>query len=96
MLLAIYFDEDFINIEGVAITSVLSLQSSSVNGTELDAPETDRFPGDDDSSLSEQILDIAVAEIKAIVEPDCVTDDFRRESVALIGTRGTILAISTC
>ena len=38
-------------------------------------PEADRFPGDSDVTLGEQIFDIPVAEIEAIVEPDGVGND---------------------
>jgi len=51
MLLAIDFDEDFINEEGIAIAAVLTLQSSSVYSSELDTPEPDRFSTDGDASL---------------------------------------------
>ena len=43
-----------------AITSVLSLQSAGINGTELDTPEADCFSGYSDSPFGEQIFDIAV------------------------------------
>ena len=43
MLLAIDPDEYLIDIEGIAIALVLSFQSAGVNGTEFDAPETDRL-----------------------------------------------------
>ena len=52
MLLAVDLDEDFINVKGVAISAMLALQSAGVDGPELDAPEADRFPGDDDPALS--------------------------------------------
>ncbi len=35
-------------------------------------------------------------EIEAIVEPNGVTNDVRRESVALVSTHGPIPAISAC
>ncbi len=79
MLLAIDFDEHFINEESVALPLVLSLQSACINGTEFYAPETDRFSGYCDASLAQQIFDIAEAQIETIVEPDCVTDDIGRE-----------------
>jgi hypothetical protein len=47
----------------------------SINGTELDTPQADRFAANGDASFSKQIINIAVAEIEAIVEPDYVTDD---------------------
>jgi hypothetical protein len=41
MLLAVDLHEDFIDVEGVAISTVLSLQSSGVDSSEFDAPEAD-------------------------------------------------------
>ena len=45
--------EDFIDVEGVAVASVLSFQAASVNRTELDAPEADRFSTDGNASFCE-------------------------------------------
>jgi hypothetical protein len=52
MLLVIDLYEDFIDVESVAIAPVLSLQSTCVNGTELDAPEPDRLAGYGYAALS--------------------------------------------
>jgi hypothetical protein len=93
MLLAIDFYEDLINVEGIAVTSVLPLQSAGIDGTELDAPETDGFSGYSDAPFSEQIFNIPVAQIESIVQPDSKADDVRRESVALISIHPPILAI---
>ena len=41
MLLAIDLHENYVDIEGVAISLVLTFQSSSVDGAELEAPEPD-------------------------------------------------------
>ena len=86
--------EDFIDVECVTVASVFTLQSAGINGSELDAPKADSFAADCDATFSEEIFDIAVAEIEAVVEPDGVTDDVRRESVAFICIHGTILPIS--
>ena len=94
MLLAIDLHEDFIDVEGITVASVLSLQSSGVKGPELNAPEPDRFAAYSDASFSQEIFYISVAEIESIRKPDCVTDDVRRESVSLIGIHGPILPIS--
>jgi len=51
MLLAIDPDKDFINVESVAVASVLSPQSPTVDRTELDTPETNRFSADSDASF---------------------------------------------
>ena len=48
MLLAVYLHEDFIDVEGITVASVLSLQSPGVQGTEFDAPETDSLSGGTD------------------------------------------------
>jgi hypothetical protein len=38
MLLTVDFDEDFIDVERVAVASVLSFQSTGINGTKFYAP----------------------------------------------------------
>ena len=52
--------EDFVNVECIAVASVLSFQPAGVNGAELYTPEAYRFPTHDNASLSQQILDITV------------------------------------
>jgi hypothetical protein len=51
MLLTLDLDEDFIDLERVTIASMFALQATCKNGTELDAPEADRFSTDGDTSL---------------------------------------------
>jgi hypothetical protein len=70
MLLAIDLYEYFVNAEGIAIAAVSPFQSASIDSTELDAPEADRLPSNNDAALSQEILDIAVAEIESVVEPE--------------------------
>jgi len=52
-----------------------------------------RFPSNDDASFSEEVFNIPMAEIEAIGEPDCITDDVGRESMAFVGVHRPILAI---
>ena len=52
MLLAVDLYEDFIDVERVAVAMMPSLQSPGVDCSELDAPMSDRFAGDSDSSFS--------------------------------------------
>ena len=70
MLFAVDFYEDLIDVESIAVTPVLSLQSACVNGAKFDAPETDCFSGDSDASFGEEIFNISVAQIEAVVEPE--------------------------
>ena len=70
MLLPVDFDEDFIDVESVALTSVLSLQSAGINGPELYAPEANCFSGYSDASLGKDILDISMTQVEAILEPE--------------------------
>jgi len=93
MLFAVDFDENLIDVEGVAIASVLAFQSACINGTEFDAPETDRLAADGDASFSQEIFDIAMAEIEAMVEPDGIGNDIWREPVALVYIHAPILSI---
>jgi hypothetical protein len=92
-LLAAYLHEYFVDVEGVTESSVSLLQSTCVFGSEFDAPETDRFPSDYDPAFSQEIFDIPVAKVEAIVEPDSIGNDIRRESVAFVGIHAPTLAI---
>jgi hypothetical protein len=80
--------------KGIAVASVPPFQSSGVYSSEFDAPKTYRFAADDDASLSQQIFNISMAEIEAVVQPDCVGNDIGRESVTLISIHTPILPIS--
>jgi hypothetical protein len=49
---------------------------------------------DGDTSFSEQIINISVAEVELVVVPVGIADDIRRESMSLVGIHPAILAIS--
>ena len=93
MLFTIYLDEDFIDVEGVAIASVFSLQSPGVNGSKLDAPEADCFSGYGDAPFGEQVFYISMAEVESEVEPDRIGNDVRRKTVALVCIQLPSLAV---
>ena len=62
--------ENLVDVVGVAVASVLSLQSPGVYSSEFDAPETDCFPGDDNPAFRQNIFDVSMAQVEAIVEPE--------------------------
>ena len=92
MLLAIDLHEDFIDVECVAVALVSALQSTGVIGPKLDAPESDGLMADCDTTFGQDIFDITVAQIESVVEPDSMTDDIWRKSMANVSIRGQILA----
>jgi hypothetical protein len=61
MLLTLDLDEDFIDVERVAIALMLSFQPPCVNSSELDAPKSDSFATDNDATLSQEIFYISMA-----------------------------------
>ena len=75
------------------VASVRSFQSSSVYCSEFDAPQAVRLTSDDNPSLSQEILDIPVAEIESVIEPDSVENYIWRESVSLVGIHPPIVPI---
>ena len=83
MLLAVDLDEDFIDVERIAIASVFSLKPTSINRSEFDTPESDGLSTDGDAALGEKIFNISVTEIEPVVEPVCVGNDIRWESVMM-------------
>ena len=70
MLFAVDSNEDLIDVEGVPITTMLSLQSVGINGTEFDTPKSDSFAADDYATFRQAIINIAMAQVEAIVEPE--------------------------
>jgi hypothetical protein len=55
-----------------------------VGRPELAAPEADGFVTDLNATLSEQLLDITLAQVEPVVEPDGVADDLGREAMASV------------
>ena len=51
MLLPVYLHEHFIDVEGIAVASMLSFKSFSVNRAEFDPLKTERLSGYGDASL---------------------------------------------
>jgi hypothetical protein len=65
--LTIDLHEDFIDVQGIAVALVLALQSPGVPATKLDTPETDGFITYDNTSFSQQILDISMTQVEPII-----------------------------
>ena len=83
-MLALNFHEDFVDEQRIAVASVRAPQSACVRGTELVAPQPDRFTTDLDSSMSQQFFNIAVTEIESVIQPFRLLDDIGRKSVTFI------------
>jgi hypothetical protein len=59
--------EHLIDVERVTVALTSTLQTPGRFGTELDAPESDGFVANGNTAFSQEILYIAMAEIKAVV-----------------------------
>ena len=92
VLLTVDLYENFIHEESIAITPVFTLQSAGINGTELDAPQAYRLAGDGHASFCQEVLDITMAKVKAVIQPNRLAEDDRRESVAFVGIHRPILS----
>jgi hypothetical protein len=60
-------------------------QVTSESWPELQDPASDALVGGLDAALGQELLDIAVAEREAQIEPDGVPDDLGRELVTCVG-----------
>ena len=67
------------------------LESKSVSSAKLNTPESDGFIADTNAAFGEQILDITIAEVESMVEPNRITDDVGRKSVTLISIHQRII-----
>ena len=85
--------DNFVNIKGITVASMLSLQSEGINGSALDAPKPDDLPTDSYTSLGQKIVDVAMAEIESVIDADRKGDDVGYESVAFTRIHWPMLAI---
>ena len=83
-----------VEMPAIARPRATPTQPSCDRGTELQHPAPHRFVGDVKPSFGQQLLDIAVAQGEAEIEPDRVQDDLGREAMAALAERnhGVILS----
>jgi len=60
-------DEEFIDVPDIAESSLFPTQSSGVGGSEFLTPVSDRFVGDKDSSLREQVFYVSKAQCEPMI-----------------------------
>jgi hypothetical protein len=77
-------DKHFINVPNVPEPSLFPAQRSSIGRSKFETLMTNRFVGDRNAALGQQIFDITEAECESMVKPHSVTDDFRWKAVASI------------
>ena len=84
VLLPLNLDEDFVEKESIAVTLVPAPKSPRVLRAEIDTPQPDRLVADPNTTLGHNILDVTAAQTKAMIEPDNVLNDLRREPVSFV------------
>ncbi len=83
-LSAVDGDEHFVEMPPPVRPRPSSSQLARNDPAELQSPAADRLVGHIDATLSEHILDIAVAQSEAEIEPDGLLDDDARKAVAAV------------
>jgi hypothetical protein len=84
LLVSLDVHEQFVQMPGVAQASLPTPEDTSVGGTEGETPLPNRLVGYGDAALGEKIFGISKAQTEPVVEPNGVTDDLCRESVAVV------------
>jgi hypothetical protein len=74
--------EQFVQVPGVAQTSLPSPERPGVFDTKLPTPLSDGFVADGDAPLCQKIFHISEAQAESVVEPNGMADNFMRESIA--------------
>jgi hypothetical protein len=80
-------DEHLVQVPRIAEATLSALQRTRVLRAELEAPKPDRFVGNCDAALREEILNISKAQTETVVQPDGVVDDFWRKSISAVARR---------
>ena len=68
-------DENFIDKEWIAMSTMPSSQPLRVHCPKLEAQRADGFVANSDATFSKKIFNISVAEAGVILEPDCIAYD---------------------
>jgi hypothetical protein len=84
MLLPLNLDKDFVYKESIAVTLVPTPKSIHVFRSEFDTPQPDRLVTDPNTTLGHKVLDVAAAQIEAMIEPDNMLNYLRWESMAFV------------
>jgi hypothetical protein len=88
MLQPIDFHEDFVQIPNITKASLFLPQTPGIVRSEFPAPSPDGFVGNNDAALRQKIFHITEAQTKAMVDPHCIADDFRRKTVSMVTSSG--------
>ncbi len=80
-------DNHFIQVPNVSPAWQLAPEAPSIFRTELLAPSPDRLIGDNDCAFEQHLLDQPQAQREPEVQPNGMSDDLRREPMALVADR---------
>ena len=76
--------EEFVQVPDVLQPSVPAPEISGIPWTRFPTLLPDGFVGGHHTSFGKEFLDIPEAQAEAVIEPDGMTDDLRRESVSAV------------
>jgi len=97
LLLSVDSHENFIQMPGIAESSLFLLKALCIVGPEFPAPSSDGFVRNKDAALGQEIFHITQAETEAMIDPHRIADDFRRETVSVVtgsdALHGRILSV---
>ncbi|EFH80779.1 hypothetical protein Krac_1400 [Ktedonobacter racemifer DSM 44963] len=85
VLLSINFEKHLIQMPLVSWPCAATLQLMSICLTEVEAPLTDCFVGEYDSTLCHELFDITETERKTEVQPHAMTDNHGRKAIPFVG-----------
>jgi hypothetical protein len=84
VLCALNGDNRFIEVSGIAQAALALFQFPRIRGAKLQAPLSNGFVGHDDAAFGEQFFHFTKAQAEAMIQPDGVTDDCGRKTMALV------------
>jgi hypothetical protein len=80
-------DDHFVEMPAIARSRTAASQAPSNRRSEFEYPTASAFVGEVEATLDKQLLDIAIAQGEAKVQPHGVLDDDRRKTMPAIGDR---------
>ena len=80
-------NDHFVEMPAIARSRTAPSQAPSDCRSEFEHPTANALVRDVEAALGKQLLDIAIAQGEAEVQPHCVLDDDRRKTMPAIGDR---------
>ena len=82
--------EDLVQLPYISQATAAMSEGSRELRAELPRPLANSLVGDENTTFGQKVLDVSETQTESVIQPHCVTDDLRRESVSMLEVRSAV------